>query len=236
MKQLVIIPAFNEEDSIQEVIRSVKRCHPAMDIVVVNDGSTDRTAEMARSAGDVHVIDLPINLGIGGAVQTGYLYAHRHGYELAVQLDGDGQHDPQELAKIVAPVAEGAADCCIGSRFLEKGGFRSSRSRRLGIVFFSWMIRWIAGVKFTDPTSGFRAVNRRVLDKFAQYYPDDYPEVEAIALLVRSGFTVRETPVRMRLRTGGSSSITPLKSLYYMLKVSLAVVMTRVRDTERASS
>lgn len=236
MKQLVIIPAYNEEDSIGQVVRSVKRIASSIDIVVVNDGSTDRTGETAFATGLAHVINLPLNLGIGGAVQTGYLYAYRKGYDLAVQLDGDGQHDPEELAKIMNPVANGTADCCIGSRFLLRGGFRSSKARRLGIWFFSWMIHWMVGVRFTDPTSGFRAVNKSVIREFACYYPDDYPEVEAIALLIRRGFIVREVAVAMRSRSSGSSSITPLRSLYYMLKVSLAVIMTRARRVGKAPS
>lgn len=230
MKILAIIPAYNEEKSIPNVIRSIKRHHPEADIVVINDGSSDGTSLAAKATGGAYVIDLPVNVGIGGAMQTGYLYAERRGYDIAVQIDGDGQHDPGELEKLIARLENGSADCCIGSRFLCKTSYRSSFSRRIGIWFFSWMIHWMAGLKITDPTSGFRAVNREVIRLFARYYPYDYPEVEAVVLLVRRGFRVEETSVRMHRRQTGKSSITPFKSLYYMLKVSLAVMMTRIRD------
>lgn len=230
MRTLAIIPAFNEAQSIAKVIFAIKQHRPDMDIVVVNDGSTDATGAAARRTGQAHVIDLPVNLGIGGAVQTGYLYADRHGYDIAVQIDGDGQHDPAELARIMDPVREGRTECCIGSRFVENRGFRSTAARRAGIHFFSWMIRMMTGRWLTDPTSGFRAVGKKGIHLFAHYYPDDYPEVEAIVLLLRKGYRVEETPVRMRGREAGHSSITPLKSLYYMVKVSLAVIMTRLRE------
>jgi glycosyltransferase involved in cell wall biosynthesis len=230
MKTVVIIPAYNEENSIRQVIASIKHIVPEADIVVINDGSLDRTGEIARGTGHATVIDLPVNLGIGGAMQTGYLYAHRNGYGLAVQMDADGQHDPAELHKIIQPILEGAADCCIGSRFLEKTEYRSGISRRLGIWFFSWMIHWMIGKTFTDPTSGFRAVNREVIAEFAEYYPEDYPEVEAIVLLDRQSFRVSEVSVLMHARQAGQSSITPIKSLYYMIKVSLAVLITRIRN------
>jgi glycosyltransferase involved in cell wall biosynthesis len=230
MKTVVIIPAYNEENSIRQVIASIKHIVPEADIVVINDGSLDRTGEIARGTGHATVIDLPVNLGIGGALQTGYLYAHRIGYGLAVQMDADGQHDPAELHKIIQPILEGAADCCIGSRFLEKTEYRSGISRRLGIWFFSWMIHWMIGKTFTDPTSGFRAVNREVIAEFAEYYPEDYPEVEAIVLLDRQSFRVSEVSVLMHARQAGQSSITPIKSLYYMIKVSLAVLITRIRN------
>jgi glycosyltransferase involved in cell wall biosynthesis len=230
MKTVVIIPAYNEENSIRQVIASIKHIVPEADIVVINDGSLDRTGEIARGTGHATVIDLPVNLGIGGAMQTGYLYAHRNGYGLAVQMDADGQHDPAELHKIIQPILEGAADCCIGSRFLEKTEYRSGISRRLGIWFFSWMIHWMIGKTFTDPTSGFRAVNREVIAEFAEYYPEDYTEVEAIVLLDRQSFRVSEVSVLMHARQAGQSSITPIKSLYYMIKVSLAVLITRIRN------
>lgn len=234
MKTLAIIPAYNEAESIGKVIQSVKQHEPSMDILVINDGSTDGTGEAARKTGQAHVIDLPVNLGIGGAVQTGYLYAERHGYDAAVQIDGDGQHDPAELHKILQPVLEGRCECCIGSRFAGTDGYTSTAARRAGILFFSWMIRMMTGRRFTDPTSGFRAVGKVGIRIFADYYPDDYPEVEAIVLLLRRGCRVEEAPVRMRRREAGHSSITPVKSFYYMLKVSLAVVMTRLREGEKA--
>lgn len=230
MKIAAIIPAYNEELTIASVIRSLAAEHPGIEIIVVNDGSRDGTGRMARSAGASIVIDLPVNVGIGGAMQTGYLYAWRSGCDIAVQIDADGQHDPEELRKIVLPVLEGRADCCIGSRFVHKTAYRSSVSRRLGIRFFSWMVYGMTGLKVADPTSGFRAVNRQVIGRFAQDYPHDYPEVEAIVLLSRLGYRVEEASVTMHRRQAGKSSITPFKSMYYMLKVSLAVMMTRLRE------
>ncbi len=230
MRALIIIPAYNEENNIRNVLASIKREEPDADIVVINDGSADRTGQAAQSTGLATVIDLPVNVGIGGAMQTGYMFAKRGGYEIAVQIDGDGQHDPAELRKIMTPVIEGKADCCIGSRFLERTEYRSGLSRRVGIWFFSWMIHWMIGKRFTDPTSGFRAVNKRIIAQFAEYYPEDYPEVEAIVLLTRQNFRVSEVSVLMHSRETGKSSITPIKSLYYMIKVSLAVVITRIRN------
>jgi glycosyltransferase involved in cell wall biosynthesis len=230
MKALVIIPAYNEEKSIGQVIQSIKRWHPDIDIVVVNDGSKDDTARVARETGLAHVLDLPVNLGIGGAVQTGYLFAYRNNYDIAVQIDADGQHDPADLEKIIQVVESGEAECCVGSRFVEKTEYKPSFLRGFGINFFSNMIRMTVGKRITDPTSGFRAVNRQVIEVFANYYPDDYPEVEAIVLLERMGFRVKEASVVMHSRAAGRSSITPLKSMYYMIKVSLAVIMTRIRN------
>lgn len=230
MKALVIIPAYNEEKSITQVIQSIKRWHPDIDIVVVNDGSKDDTARVARQTGLAHVLDLPVNLGIGGAVQTGYLFAYRNNYDIAVQIDADGQHDPADLEKIIRVVESGEAECCVGSRFVEKTEYKPSFFRGFGINFFSNMIRMTVGKRITDPTSGFRAVNRQVIEVFAHYYPDDYPEVEAIVLLERKGFRVKEASVQMHSRSAGRSSITPLKSMYYMIKVSLAVIMTRIRN------
>lgn len=230
MKMLVIIPAYNEENSIQNVIHSIKRQHPEMDIVVVNDGSRDGTSRVARETGMAHVVDLPLNLGIGGAVQTGYLFAERYGYDIAIQIDADGQHDPADLNKVVRIIADGEADCCVGSRFVQQTEYKSSFFRRVGIIFFSWMIQITVGKRITDPTSGFRAVNRAIIEEFAKYYPDDYPEVEAVVFLERKGFAVKETSVRMHERAAGKSSITPFKSMYYMVKVSLAVIMTRIRN------
>lgn len=236
MKTLIIIPAYNEEASIGNVIHSIKQTHPNIDIVVINDGSKDHTAEMAERSGQAHVISLPLNVGIGGAMQTGYMYAAKHDYDVAVQMDADGQHDPQYLIALLAGIASGEADCMIGSRFIEKTAYRSSLSRRTGILFFSWLLTLVTKKRFTDPTSGFRAVNRNVIRVFANYYPDDYPEVETIVLLERLGFRVKETSVLMHSRESGASSITPLKSIYYMVKVSLAVVMTLIRTKGRANA
>lgn len=198
--------------------------------MVINDGSTDRTSSIARATEQAIVMDLPVNLGIGGAMQTGYLFAERNGYELAIQIDADGQHDPCELCKLIEPILNHQADCCIGSRFLQKTDYRSGLGRRIGIWFFTWMIQWMIGKTYTDPTSGFRAVNRGIIQLFAAYYPEDYPEVEAIVLLERQKFRVQEVSVVMHSRQAGRSSITPLKSLYYMIKVSIAVCVTRIRN------
>ncbi|NOV03352.1 glycosyltransferase [Paenibacillus sp. LMG 31457] len=230
MKMLAIVPAYNEEKSIAHVVAAIKCAQPDMDIVIVNDGSKDRTSQVARLTQLATVIDLPVNLGIGGAMQTGYLYAARHGYEIAVQIDADGQHDPQALSHILEPLAAGQADCCIGSRFLMKTSYRSAWNRRAGILFFTWMIGWMTGKTFTDPTSGFRAVNRQIIEFFAGEYPEDYPEVEAIVLLEKQRFRVKEVSVVMHARQAGRSSITPVKSLYYMIKVSLAICITRIRN------
>lgn len=236
MKTLIIIPAYNEEASIGNVIHSIKKRWPDIDIVVINDGSKDNTAEMAERSGLAHVISLPLNVGIGGAMQTGYMYAAKHDFDVAVQMDADGQHDPEYLQTLLAGIASGEADCMIGSRFIEKTAYRSSLSRRTGILFFSWLLTLVTKKRFTDPTSGFRAVNRGVIRIFANYYPDDYPEVETIVLLERLGFQVKETSVLMHSRESGASSITPLKSIYYMIKVSLAVVMTLIRTKGRANA
>lgn len=233
MKLLAIIPAYNEAGTIRDVIHRIKKHQPTMDILVVNDGSTDGTGEAARQAGAAGVLELPFNLGIGGAVQAGYRYAYKKKYDLAVQIDADGQHDPAELEKIISPVREGRVDCCIGTRFLEKQGYRSTLLRRFGICYFAWMIRSTMHSRLTDPTSGFRAVGRRGIRLFAGYYPDDYPEVEAIVLLLRKGLSVAEVPVTMHCRQAGNSSITPVRSMYYMVKVSLAVIMTRLRGAEK---
>lgn len=230
MKTLVIIPAYNEEQTIGQVIRSIKQHFPEADILVVNDGSTDHTGAIAKASGLAAVVDLPANLGIGGAVQTGYLYADRRGYDLAVQIDADGQHDPQELARVCGEVLSGKADCAIGSRFVSNTGYRGSLARRIGIGFFSWMVWWMCGLRIADPTSGFRAVNRKVIRLFGSDYPDDYPEVEAIVRLAQQGYKVAEVPVRMHGRQAGRSSITPFRTLYYMAKVSLALMITRIRD------
>jgi len=230
MRKLVVIPAHNEEQNIRTVIHSVKRLHPDIKIVVVNDGSTDGTSMAARQTGEALVIDLPFNLGIGGAVQTGYLFAWRSGYDTVIQVDADGQHDPAELYKLIACMEKGEADCCIGSRFARNTDYRQTLFRMLGIRILASIIRWTSGRRFTDPTSGFRAVNRSVIRVFADDYPDDYPEAEAIVILERMGFRVRETAVRMNYRMSGRSSITPFRSVYYMIKVPLAVLMTRIRN------
>lgn len=222
MKVLVIIPAYNEEASIHNVIEDVRTHAPDAAIVVVDDGSRDGTANIARSKG-VPVLALPFNLGIGGAMQAGYRYARQHGYDIAIQFDGDGQHKASEICMLLGPIEQEVADIVIGSRFLERGTYRPPFFRKMGIWIFSQVISSILGMLVTDTTSGFRAANRRVINFFAVRYPEDYPEVESLVLLHRAGMKIREVAVEMRDRTCGRSSITPLRSAYYMVKVLLAV-------------
>ncbi|OPY83909.1 MAG: Undecaprenyl-phosphate mannosyltransferase [Syntrophorhabdus sp. PtaU1.Bin153] len=221
-KCLVIIPAFNEEGSIEQVVENVRNHLPQSDIVVINDGSKDRTSEKARACG-ARVLDLPFNLGIGGAMQTGYKYAHMKGYDVAIQVDGDGQHDPKEIKKLLKALEEQSLDMVIGSRFIERSEYRVSKARRIGIVILSRVISVIVRYEVTDPTSGFRAVNRRVIKLFSSDYPQDYPEPEAIVFLHRHGLNIGEVPVDMSARSTGESSITWSRSMYYMVKVLLAI-------------
>jgi glycosyltransferase involved in cell wall biosynthesis len=231
MKILIIIPAYNEETSLPGVIQDLREHIPAADVLVVNDGSIDDTAQIARKI-DVKVLDLPFNLGIGGAVQSGYLYAERNGYDIAVQFDGDGQHLAEEINKLIEPIVTKQADIVVGSRFLAIGGYKASVFRKIGIGIFKFVLSRILGRTVTDSTSGFRAANRRVIEFFAHTYPDDYPEVEALVLLHKVGLRMMEVPVTMRKRTGGKSSITPIRSAYYMTKVLMAIfidLMKKVR-------
>jgi len=222
LKRVAIVPAFNEEASVGRVIDEIRAFDPGFEIAVVDDGSTDRTAGIAADRG-VHVIRLPFNLGIGGAMQTGYRYAFEHGYDLAVQVDGDGQHDPAQLPLILRPVLAGAADLVVGSRFAGGGAYRSTLTRRIGIRIFAAVVSAVVGQRVTDTTSGFRAVNRKGIALFAADYPHDYPEVEATVMCVKHKLRLTEVPVEMRERSGGRSSITALRSIYYMAKVLLAI-------------
>lgn len=227
MKVLVVIPAYNEAESIEGVIAELTAVQPGYDYVIINDCSTDKTEEVLKRNG-FNYINLPVNLGIGGGVQTGYKYAVEHGYDITVQMDGDGQHDPAYLAAVVDPVAEGVLDMCIGSRFVTKEGFQTSALRRFGINFLSVLIKLLCGIKIYDTTSGFRACSLRLAEFYSKNYAQDYPEPEAIISAVTAGYTVNETPVAMRERQGGTSSISPLKSIYYMIKVTIAVILGRV--------
>ncbi len=224
---LVIIPCYNEEANIQRVVQRLMDTCPDVDYLVVNDCSTDRSEEILRKNHFNHVT-LPVNLGIGGGVQTGYRYARDNGYKIAVQMDGDGQHSPEYLEKVIAPVRSGELDQCIGSRFLEKEGFQSSPLRRFGIQFLSALIRLLSGVKVYDVTSGFRATGPELTAFFADNYAADYPEPEAILAATLSGFKVGEAPVIMQERLGGVSSIRSFKSAYYMIKVSLSLIINRL--------
>lgn len=228
MKNLIIIPAYNESECIQQTVTDIIKKAPDFDYVVINDCSTDNTSEICHR-NHFHIIDLPNNLGIGGAVQTGYLYAARNGYDIAVQVDGDGQHDPVYLNDMAQILEREDCDMVIGSRFLEKHGFQSSGIRRVGIRYFTYLIKVLTGRVITDPTSGLRMVNRRTLELFAKNYPKDYPEPESVVAVLRNGGKVKEIPVIMRERSGGVSSISPIKSIYYMVKVSLAILVEMFR-------
>ncbi len=232
MKILVIIPAYNEAESITNVIAKLKQDMPRADYVVVNDCSKDSTMDKLREA-EASYLNLPINLGIGGGVQTGYKYALLNGYDIAVQIDGDGQHDTQYLQAVIQPIIAGEKDIVIGSRFLKKEGFQSSGLRRVGITFLSALIRLCSGVKIYDVTSGFRAVSREYIKIYATDYPVDYPEPEAIVMAALAGARVGEVPVIMKERQGGESSISAFKSVYYMIKVSLAVILCRITHRKR---
>ena len=223
LRRVAIVPALNEEATISGVIDELRAFDAGLDVVVVDDGSIDRTAEVAAAKG-ARVLRLPFNLGIGGAVQTGFRYAFENGYDLAVRVDGDGQHDPSELARVIEPVLRGDADIAVGSRFAGgASGYRSSRTRRIGIRILAGVVSRIVGERVTDTTSGFQALNRDGIALFAHDYPHDYPEVEATVMVFRHRLRLREVPVSMRERGGGRSSITTLRSIYYMAKVLLAI-------------
>lgn len=228
MKKLVIIPAYNEEKSILSTVQDVLEHAPGFDYVVVNDCSQDRTLQICREH-HLNVLDLPLNLGIGGAIQTGYRYALERGYDMAVQFDGDGQHDARFLQAMADKLESEQLDMVIGSRFIENKGFQSTGLRRAGIQFFKVLIKLLYGAVITDATSGMRLCNRRVLELFAADYPQDYPEPETVARLLRRGYRVEEIPVVMRERQAGESSINPAKSIYYMIKVSLAILIEKLR-------
>ena len=223
LRRVAIVPALNEEHAVPIVVAELRAFDPGMDIVVVDDGSVDRTAAVAAASG-ARVLRLPFNLGIGGAVQTGFRYAYEHGYDLAVRVDGDGQHDPSQLGLVIEPVLRGDADISVGSRFAATGsGYRSSRTRRIGIRLLASIVSRIVGQRVTDTTSGFQALNREGIALFARDYPHDYPEVEATVMVFRHRLRLREVTVSMRERSGGRSSITALRSIYYMVKVLLAI-------------
>lgn len=222
---LIIIPAYNEEEAIANTVQAVIE-HTDCDYIVVNDGSTDQTEEIVQS-NNFSYISLPVNLGIGGAMQTGYKYALKEGYEYAIQLDADGQHDPRDLHVLTDAIQTGDADMVVGSRFVEKSGYKGSAGRRLGIYYFSVMLRVLSNIQIKDPTSGYRIVNRKVIQEFAKHYPVDYPEVEVLADLAKKGFTIKEVKVEMQERQGGVSSITAKKSIYYMVKVTFFCMIRR---------
>ena len=227
MKTLIMIPAYNEQNTLTTLIGEIRNKCPDADYLVVNDCSSDDTKEILKSI-KASYVSAPVNLGIGGAVQTGYIYAAKNGYEIAIQVDGDGQHDVSFIQDMVSVIERGGADVVIGSRFIEKEGFQSSGARRAGIHFLSGLIRIVSGTKVKDVTSGFRAVNRKYIEVFADSYPDDYPEPEVIVISALSGARIKEIPVIMRERTDGISSINMKKSVYYMIKVSIAIILCRI--------
>ena len=225
LRRVAIVPALNEAKAVGRVIDEIRAFDPGLDIVVVDDGSTDGTAAAATAKG-ARVLRLPFNIGIGGAVQTGFRFAFENDYDIAVRLDGDGQHDPQQLRAVLEPLLSGDADIAVGSRFavpVERAGYTSTRSRRVGIRLLAWVVSRIAGQRVTDTTSGFQALNRRAIELFARDYPHDYPEVEATVMVFRHRLRLLEVQVHMRERHGGRSSITALRSIYYMAKVLLAL-------------
>ena len=228
MKAIVIVPAYNEEDNIRNTLRDLEENGAGTDILVMNDCSTDGTEAILQETGVNH-LSFPVNLGIGGGVQAGYQYARENGYDIAVQFDGDGQHDAGSIPKLAEVLEKGEADIAIGSRFIDREGFQSSGARRAGIGMLSKLIRMLCGVKVLDVTSGMRAVNRRFIEEYAEHYAQDYPEPEAILYAGLRGAVIREVPVRMKERQGGQSSISPMKSVYYMIKVSLALLMGKLK-------
>ncbi len=229
-KILVIIPAYNEKDTIGRVIEKTQRKLPFADVLVVNDGSSDFTSDVSIQKG-AFVLDFPYNLGIGAAMQAGYKFAYKMGYDIAVQCDADGQHHPAEIKKLVATLINDEVDMVLGSRYLRKKRYRSFVLRRVGILIFSRVLSLIVGQKLTDTTSGFRAVNREVIKSFSAFYPCDYPEPEALVLLHREGFTIKEIPVNMSSRKAGASSINGFRPIYYMVKVLLAIFIDLCKKT-----
>lgn len=231
-RYLAIVPAYNEVQAISGTVREILECAPGFDVLVVDDGSTDGTAAAAAAAG-AKVLRLPFNLGIGGAMQAGYVFAEENDYEIAVQVDGDGQHDARHIPALLEHLqAHPGVNMVVGSRFLDPAtdGFRSSASRRIGIRIFATLLSRITGQRVTDPTSGFRMTNRTAIRIFAGDYPHDYPEVEAILLMHAHRLRSCEVPVRMRARTTGVSAISSTQTVYYMIKVLLAVFVGLFRS------
>jgi glycosyltransferase involved in cell wall biosynthesis len=230
---VAIVPAWNEAGAIGSVVDEIRGVLPRVRVVVVDDASDDDTAEIAEQHGAT-VLRLPFNVGIGGAVQTGFRYALDEGYERAVRLDGDGQHEASQIPRILAPIEEGAADLVIGSRFVDPGGrYRPPFARRMGIRVFARLVSLLGGQRVTDTTSGFVALDRAGIELFATEYPHDYPEVESTLVALRSGLRLAQVQVEMRERTTGTSSITFIRSLYYIVKVTLALLVTSLRRYPR---
>jgi glycosyltransferase involved in cell wall biosynthesis len=235
-KILIIIPAYNEAGSIGPVLRDLGASGPEAEVLVINDGSSDGTSSAVRGFPWVKLIELPVNLGIGGAVQTGFLYALNDGHDIALQFDGDGQHLASEIPKLIAPLLSGEADVSIGSRFLAgPHRYRTTFFRRLGMKLIQYLNTCLIGQRITDNTSGFRAYNRKAIEFLAGNYPDDYPEPEAVVLLGRNGFKLTEVPVAMQPRKYGVSSLAGIIGPYYMMKVLLTLVINAIRPKIRRS-
>ncbi|MBU5591462.1 glycosyltransferase family 2 protein [Clostridium sp. MSJ-4] len=226
MKVLIIIPAFNEEKNLEKLVYDIKKHCNFCDILIVNDCSKDNTRFISFEP-PVYKIDLSSNLGIGGAVQTGYKFAYYNNYDIAIQVDGDGQHNPSYIEALIEEINKGA-NLCLGSRFIDKAGFQSTFARRMGITYFSKLIHLVSKKKITDPTSGFRACDRAVIKMFATRYPTDYPEPETLVQLAKKKLKIKEIPVIMNERQSGVSSINFIKSIYYMIKVSMAICFTSI--------
>jgi glycosyltransferase involved in cell wall biosynthesis len=229
LRVLAIVPAYNEAETIESVIREIQKKVTDIDICVVNDGSTDNTKTVAQIPGTV-VISHPFNMGIGATVQTGFMYALRNNYDIAVQVDADGQHDPSFINALLSMLQENKYDVASGSRFLKKSGYKSSLLRRVGIIIFEVINRLVIRQRITDSTSGFRAFNRSAIKFLANKYPEDYPEPEVLIILKKNGFRITEIPAEMRSRQGGQSSIRGFKSLHYMVKVILAILMESIKE------
>lgn len=228
----IIIPCFNEQDSVLNLFNEINKLNFPEHIIIkpifINDCSSDDTKKILIQ-NNIHHLNLPVNLGIGGAVQTGFKYALRNKFDIAVQMDGDGQHPPSELEKVILPIINNEADVVIGSRYLLKEGFQSSQLRRVGINYFRWFNKKLVGVTVNDSTSGYRALNKKALQIVCNYYPDEYPEPETIILYALNNLKIQEVPVIMRERQGGESSIKTYKTIYYMFKVTLGIIFLYIR-------
>lgn len=228
----IIIPAYNEALNIGKVIDETKANISEADIIVINDASEDSTSLVAKTKG-VDVISHVCNLGIGGAVQTGFKYTCEREYDIAVQVDADGQHNPQDISKLVEPIVNGEADVVIGSRYIEKSGFQTNLARRLGMFFFGVLTSIIVKKRITDTTSGFRAANREAMEFLAKEYPIDFPDAETIIILHYAGFRVKEIPIKIRERFSGKSSTNLLKSFYYPFKVMISIIAVLLMEKPR---
>lgn len=233
-RTLAIVPAWNEAAMIGRTVREIRSAQPDVDIVVVNDGSTDATASLARAAG-AQVLDLPFNMGVGAAMRTGFLYAHREGYDYAIQVDADGQHNPANIPLLIAELGRGMADIVIGSRFAEDRGYPVSGPRRWAISVLSFILTRLSGTPLTDITSGFRAANRRALEQYIRHYPNEYlgDTVDSLVVAIKNGLRVAEVPVSMRVRQGGVPSHSPVRSALFLLRSSLVVLLALTTRTRR---